>query len=228
MKNLTTKLDSVREAFASVFKKRKTRIIDSLPALEEFTATRAAFIAQKTLYGYTKTRMGTSFPEMFRDPMIIHSLNIAKMHHFAECLSDLCVFVTGQVLAGEGFSDPTRRALAVRLYDLGLDANLEHTVDEFDPADARKRFEQRVNFVDWSGTFDIRDAFTHSQQSIIRWAPIADELKALDRDIVENSVRFAWIEVRQQFDKVLRLEPTRGDIMKADLVSRAPAPQAGC
>jgi len=228
MNNPTTILDSVRDAFVSVFRKRKTRIIDSLAALEEFTATRAAFIAQKTLYGYTKTRMGTRFPEMFRDPNIIHSVNIAKMHHFAECLSDLCLFVTGQVLAGEGFSDTDRRALALRLYNLGLETNLEHTVEEFDPADARKRFEQRVNFVDWSGDFDIRDIFTHSQQSIIRWAPIAEELKALDRDVVENSVRFAWIEVRQQFDKLLRREATRDDIAKVDLLSPTPAPPAGC
>lgn len=228
MTKLTTILDAVREAFASVFKKRKTRIIDSLARLEDFTATRAAFIAQKTLYGYTKARMGTRFPEMFRDPAIIHSVNIAKMHHFAECLSDLCVFIAAHTLVGERFTDPARRALAIRLYDHGLATNMEHTVEEFDPADARKRFEQRVNFVDWSGSFDIRDVFTHSQQSIIRWAPIAEELKALDRDIVENSVKFAWIEVRRQFEKSLRAEQTRDDIANADLVSRAPAPQAGC
>ena len=227
MNKTATILDSVRQAFGSVYKKRKTRIIDSLPALEDFTATRAAFIAQKTLYGYTKTRMGTRFPEMFRDPAIIHSVNIAKMHHFTECLSDLCVFVTAHTLGGERFTDPARRALAVRLYDLGLTANMEHTVDEFDPTDARKRFKQRVNFIDWSGSFDIRDVFTHSQQSIIRWAPIADELKALDRDVVENSVKFAWIEVRRQFEKLLRLEPVRDDIWNADLISRPPAPPAG-
>jgi len=228
MRRVVEQMRLLKEAFLSIRPMRKIRKIDSLDELVKFCATRAAFISQKTLFGYVKTRMGTRYPEMFRDPAIIHSVNIAKMHHFAECLSDLCVFVTGQILAGEGISDSTRRALALRLYDLGLEANLEHTVEEFDPADARKRFEQRVNFVDWSGAFDIRDIFTHSQQSLIRWAPIADELKAFDREIVENSVRFAWIEVRQQFDKLLRLEATRSDIAKADLLSPAPAPPAGC
>ena len=33
----------------------------------------------------------------------------------------------------------------------------------------------------------------------MRWAPVKDELKELDEEIVRNSVRFRWQEVRRDF-----------------------------
>jgi len=217
MRRVGELIQPLKEAFLSIRPIRKTRKIDSLDELVNFGSTRAAFISQKTLFGYVKTRMGTRYPEMFRDPAIIHSVNIAKMHHFAACLSDLCVFVTAHALAGEGFSDETRRRLALAIYDHGIAENLETSVEEFDPAEAREQFRQRIAFIDWSGSFDIRDVFTHSPQSILRWAPIAEELKAFDREIVENSVRFAWIDVRKQFEKHFVAEAARADIHGAAL-----------
>ena len=74
--------------------------VDSVAALEEFLASRSAYVAQKTLYGYVKTRMGTRFAIMFDDKQIIASLNIARFHVFAACLSDLTVYAVAVALHG--------------------------------------------------------------------------------------------------------------------------------
>ena len=206
------RLRLIIDAFRSIRPRRKTEKIDSLAALKRFTATRAAFIAQRTLYGYVKTRMGTQYPEMFRNPQIIQSLNIAKMHYFAACLSDLAVFVTAHALADARFHDTTRRALAAHLFDYGLDENLAAATEEFDPEAARHGFRQRAAFIDWSGRFNVKDAFTHSPEAIMRWAPISDELKQYDYEIDENSVRFSWIDIRDQFEKHFIAEAAHADI----------------
>jgi hypothetical protein len=46
---------------------------------------------------------------------------------------------------------------------------------------------------------DKEAAFTESPKSVIKWAPIADEMKRLDEEIVLNSVRFHWQEIRRAF-----------------------------
>jgi len=217
MRRVVEQMRLLKEAFLSIRPMRKIRKIDSLDELVKFCATRAAFISQKTLFGYVKTRMGTRYPEMFRDPAIIHSVNIAKMHHFAACLSDLTVFLAAHALDDDGFDDEARRRLATYMFEHGIAGNLETSVDEFDPDAAREAFRQRLSFLDWSGSFDIRDVFTQSPQSIIRWAPIAEELKAFDKEIVENSVRFAWIDVRKQFEKHFVADAARADIHTAAL-----------
>ena len=42
--------------------------LDTVAALERFVGERAAFVAQTSLYGYLKTRMGMKFPRYFEDP----------------------------------------------------------------------------------------------------------------------------------------------------------------
>ena len=73
--------------------RRRSFPIESLESASEFAATRAAFVAQKTMFGYVKTRMGTSYPEMFRDDVMVSSLKIATLYHYSACLSDLMLYV---------------------------------------------------------------------------------------------------------------------------------------
>ena len=46
-------------------------------------------------------------------------------------------------------------------------------------------------------------AFTESPAGLVRWAPVMDELKELDEEIVRNSIRFRWQEVRREFARHL-------------------------
>jgi hypothetical protein len=46
-------------------------------------------------------------------------------------------------------------------------------------------------------------AFQGSLSALVEWAPIADELKIQDVDVVKNSMRFKWKKVRDQFETLL-------------------------
>lgn len=177
--------------------------LDSVSGLSRFVSTRSAFIAQKTLYGYLKTRMGTRYPSMFEDDVFITSINIAKMHVFAACLSDLALFAVRRALHDADLGDDLRRRLALHCYRRGLADNAEQgaQAEGFSPAEVEAAFRRRLAFFDWSDGVSDPDVFAESPAALVHWAPIAPELKKYDEEIVKNSIRFAWRDIRSQFDK---------------------------
>jgi len=193
--------------FASGFNfRRHSGPLDSFETIEEFVITRSAFIAQKTLFGYVKTRMGTKYPEMFRDDNIIQSVNIAKMHVFDACLSDFCIWAVSTAFTPTGMDDSRLCETARTIFANGLAQNTDPSVGDFSAADAIRAFDARLDETDWRGAAASRDNFTKSPRAVVKWAPIADELKKYDVEYVENSVKFAWANIRRQFEKRLEMD----------------------
>ena len=168
------------------------------PSCRTFVGTRSVYIAQKTLYGYVKARMGISYPRMFDNKSFIHSLNIAKQYVFAACLSDLTVYAVGMALHEQPVDNAAREDLARRCYVTELSKNTGDAPAQFVAPDCIDEFARRLTAIDWQHA-QGPDVFSRSPQALVRWAPIADVLKDFDRTIAENSVRFAWAEIRRQF-----------------------------
>ena len=185
--------------------RRRSFPIESLESASEFGATRAAFVAQKTMFGYVKTRMGTSYPEMFRDDVMVSSLKIATLYHYSACLSDLMIYIF-RTLSSE-YRVPIDKCIAEASagYRKGLTSNLGPDDEIFNLEDACISFRRRLESAQWDEPFETFDVFSRSPKSLVRWAPIADEFKNLDQDIAENSVTFTWIEIRREFNDLLNL-----------------------
>ena len=64
--------------------------------------------------------------------------------------------------------------------------------------DAKKNFNQRLQGINWD-TYLNDLPFNPSALSLYKWAPIAEELKTLDRKIVLNSVILKWDVVKKEF-----------------------------
>lgn len=193
-------VDGVRRAASGLLRNRtETAPIDSLSKFEDFVASRSAFIGQKTLYGYVKTRMGIRYPAMFEDPQIIASLNIAKMYVFAGCLSDLTIYAVGELLKEQPVGDDERNEFARRCYETGLRENAAAAPEEFSAEQCIDEFNRRLESTDWRTGALQPENFTASPKALYRWAPIADQLKRYDVEIVENSIKYAWRGIREQF-----------------------------
>lgn len=203
--------------FASGFNfRRHFGVINSVGTIEEFVITRSAFIAQKTLFGYVKTRMGTKYPEMFRDDNIIGSVNIAKMHVFDACLSDFCIWAVATAFTHIEIDDSRRAGIARGIFKEGLAQNQDPSVQAFSQSDAIANFETRLAATDWVGDAVTRAQFTESPKAVVKWAPIADQLKRYDVEYVENSVKFAWNNIRRQFEKRLDADALAGHMADTD------------
>lgn len=150
-----------------------------------------------TLYGYLRTRAGTRFPELFDNDAFLVSLNIAKWHVWLACLADLAVHA-GTVLRRNRIAADDAGALIERLVDGILD-------ETGIPADAgpeyaahAQRVRARLALCGWSAQADDEAAFAESPTALVYWAPVVDDLKALDEEIVRNSMRYRWHEIRRE------------------------------
>lgn len=171
-------------------------------ALADFIDSRASHVAQTALYGYLKTRAGTRFPELFESDAFVESINHAKWQVWAAALADLAVF-TGGLITRRAEVESDIGVLMTRM----VDGILERTGTPPDSgphfAEAVADLRARIGTCDWNALADDDSAFTQSPDALVQWAPIIEELKNLDADIVRNSVRFRWIEVRRELRAVL-------------------------
>jgi hypothetical protein len=193
----------LRGAAGLLWTRRAAAPIASVAALQDFVVTRATYLAQKTLYGYVKTRMGIRYPAMFEDKNIVASLNIAKLHVFAACLSDLTVYAVATALHGRPVGNDTRQDMARRCYAAGLRETVAGAPAEFPAQDCIDEFDRRLAETDWQRGALQPENFTRSPRALMRWAPIADKMKNFDSEIIENSVKYAWRDIREQFNKRL-------------------------
>ena len=217
MSGIVGRLGVAWRAFAARFSTRGNEgPIDSVDKLFDFAATRSAFVAQKKLYGYVKTRMGTRYVSMFEDETFIASINIAKMHVFAACLSDLTVFCVARAASLGGLAADERDAMARECYRRGIApyADQAPTPDAADEWVAA--FDKRVGDVHWDNAAATGEVFELSPKALLRWAPIAPEHKKYDAEIVRNSIRFAWNEVRMDYRARLDADALRGSLQPRD------------
>ena len=174
--------------------------ISDLNELENFIQTKSAWVSQVTLYGYLKTRMGTRYVLHFENDEFMGSVNLAKWNIYAVALQDLTFFTFSFLKANYNYSD-TKKAKDIFLKILDDETTNKMPLDII--KEAKKNFEERLSKINWDDHYNSLP-FNLSALSLYKWAPIADELKTLDRKIVLNSVILKWDIVKKEFEERLK------------------------
>ena len=171
--------------------------ISNLDDLENFIQTKSAWVSQVTLYSYLKTRMGTRYVLHFENDEFMKSVNKAKWNIYAVALQDL-TFFTFSYLVDQFNLEKTNNAKEIFFKILDDETTNKMPLDIIEKA--KKDFEERLQKISWENYF--RDIpFNLSALSLYEWAPIAEELKTLDRKIVLNSVILKWDVVKKEFSE---------------------------
>ena len=200
------------EGKLSVFKKHPPILTGD--DFGEFLATRASFIAQKTLYGYLKTRMGMQFPKMFEDDVFIESINIAKWNLYAACISDLAIYMAANFYSEQSDKKPAQKMADFWFHHV-IDDRFENGEFKGSTKVFKKEFKERLKDIDWDEASIGEGAFKASPDALIKWAPIDQTLKSFDEPVVRNSIRFQWQAIRREFNKLLDREALRQDLKLA-------------
>jgi len=205
---LSKAYDALRNVFA--VRRRRARPVVDRAGLRQFLETRASYVAQMSLYGYLRTRAGMRYPELFEEDVFVASVNIAKWQIWLACLSDLAVYAGFLILHRTNAPVDQVRELMRRALDEALAATgiPEEAGPEF--ASHADRVRARLAHCDWREIGDDASAFSESPDALVHWAPVVDELKALDTEIVRNSIRFRWQEVRRDLRRDLRADEVLG------------------
>ena len=175
--------------------------ISNLDELETFIQTKSAWVSQVTLYGYLKTRMGTRYVLHFENDTFMKSVNLAKWNVYAVALQDLTCFIFSHLKANFNYLD-TDKAKEIFLKILDDEITNKMPVDIIEGA--KKNFDERLQNIDWDNYYSDLP-FNPSALSLYKWAPIAEDLKILDRKIVLNSVILKWDVVKKEFKERIKL-----------------------
>ena len=174
--------------------------ISNLDELENFIQSKSAWVTQVTLYGYLKTRMGTRYVLHFENDKFMGSVNLAKWNIYAVALQDL-IFFTFSYLKGNLNYHEVDKAKEIFLKILDDETTNKMPLDIIE--ESKKSFDQRLVNINWDNYYNDLP-FNPSALSLYKWAPIADELKTLDRKIVLNSVILKWDVVKKEFNERIK------------------------
>ena len=174
--------------------------ISNLDELEDFIQSKSAWVTQVTLYGYLKTRMGTRYVLHFENDEFMKSVNLAKWNIYAISLQDLTFFSFSYLKTNLNYQGVEN---AKEVFSKILDSESANKMPLDIIEGARNNFDERLQKINWDNYCNDLP-FNSSALSLYKWAPIADELKKLDRKIVLNSVILKWDIIKKEFSERVR------------------------
>ena len=180
--------------FKAFIPKKKIKNYDEL---EHFIQTKSAWVTQVTLYSYLKTRMGTRYVLHFDNDEFMQSVNKAKWNIYSVSLQDLTLYTFSYLKVYFNLKE-TNKAKEIFLKILDDETTNNMPLDTIEVA--KKDFNERFKSIDWD-KYHSDLPFNSSALSLYKWAPIAEELKKLDRKIVLNSVILKWNVIKKEFEE---------------------------
>ena len=175
--------------------------ISNLDELESFIQSKSAWVTQVTLYGYLKTRMGTRYVLHFENDKFMESVNLAKWNMYAVALQDLIFYSFSYLKINLNYNQVHK---AEEIFFKILDDEITNKMPLDIIEEAKKNFKDRLNNINWDIYYSDLP-FNPSALSLFKWAPIAEELKTLDRKIVLNSVILKWNIVKKEFEERIKI-----------------------
>ena len=175
--------------------------IKNFDDLKNFISKKSAYVSQFTLYGYLRTRMGgINFYKSLNDLPFNTSVNIARWNIFLVAVQDLLLFTFSYIYNKQDRSVITNvneffKKILEEQEPFGLSVELKNK--------SIQEFEERIKKVNWHICYKIKP-FDKSCEALFTWAPIADQLKDLDKEIVINSMDVQWQNVMIDFVKLLQ------------------------
>ena len=184
--------------FKGVIPKKKIKNTEDLTL---FIQTKSAWISQVTLYNYLKTRMGTKWVLHFDDEIFLASINKAKWNIYSIALQDLTFYSFSYLSVFCNYQDMHK---ANNIYDEILTKEISNGMPEEVILKAKEKFTERLKKIDWNTHYKSWP-FNESALTLYEWAPVAEELKSLDRKIVLNSMILKWDNIKDEFVKLINI-----------------------
>jgi len=173
--------------------------INSKKDLQKFIQQRSAHVTQTTLYGYLKTRIGVKFTAMVEDDVFSKSINIAKWNIYMTAIADCAFYVFSYLIAEKNLKENDCKEIYLDIIENEKENGLTDEIYQRAKQEFLNRYD-KINF----NKYYLENPFKESCLALYNWAPIADELKILDKEIVLNSMRLKWNLKIDEFKKLTK------------------------
>ena len=180
--------------------------IDEIESLMSFVSSRSSYIAQVSLYGYLKARAGTRYVSLIKDPLFASSMKTARNRIFLACLMDLTLHVLKTIHTQKHDNFQNLDPLALHFFTQTLAKAPLEVFESLEREEVILEFEKHLSRNNWTDTDDFHESFSGSRSALLKWAPVVEEFKIQDEEIVSNSIHFKWLRVCQEFEKLIDFE----------------------
>ena len=184
--------------FKAFLPKKKIKNINDL---KSFIQKKSAWVSQVTLYSYLKTRMGTKYVLHFDNEELMSSINKAKWNIYSIALQDLTFYTLSYLNVYYNYNETFK---ANEIYEKIINNEITNGMPEEVALKGKEKFKERLQKINWKEYYKSWP-FNESALALYEWAPIAEELKTLDRKIVLNSMILKWENIQNEFIKLIRL-----------------------
>jgi len=174
--------------------------IKNIEDLKEFIQKKSSWISQVTLYSYLKTRMGTKYVLHFDDEIFLSSINKAKWNIYSIALQDLTFYTLSYLNVYYNYNETSK---ASEIYEEIINNEITNGMPEEVALKGKEKFKERLQKINWKEYYKSWP-FNESALALYEWAPIAEELKTLDRKIVLNSMILKWENIQEEFIKLIK------------------------
>lgn len=179
---------------------RKPPPIATLPALEDFLDSRAAFLVQKCLFEYCRARAGLMWQKLFKEEAFRAAVERARWQNYPIGLETVTLMAE-QALRPHAGAD----AAAMRQ---GLAAAAGNVTSRypvpagFEPefwAEARRRIAGRIDRAGLAAPLPVKDLPTPTAEEFFANMPIHASLRGGDFVLVRNNLRFNLCRAHEEF-----------------------------
>lgn len=158
--------------------------------LADFLAAQTAYVAQRSVIEYCKARTGLNWEKLSLEPTFLDRLEVCRWEAYAIVLAEVAELALIR-LRRDGAADP--EAYLPGLVAAAQSALLRHPVPSHRTswADAAAALEQHLARAVLAAPRPVHLIGLHSADAIFDLLPIHASLRPEDREMFQNSVRFA-------------------------------------
>jgi len=179
---------------------RRARIVDA-DGLADFLAGRTAFVSQKSALDYCRARAGIGWTQLFREDEFGRAIERCRWESYAAVLADVgeVALIYLRHCGGEGPDIATGLGRAVRA------ALVRHPVPghRADWSEACDTAQARLHRALLAPPRPVHRVGSSSARKVFDVLPIHTNLKAHDREMVVNNVRFLLCRVYADMEREL-------------------------
>ena len=136
---------------------------------------------------------------MVEDEVFSKSINIAKWNIYMIAIADCAFYTFSYLISEKNLKENDCKEIYL---DIVEKEKVNGLSDEI-YFKAKKEFLNRYEKIDFKKYY-LDNPFKESCLALYNWAPIADELKTLDKEIVLNSMRLKWNLKIDEFKKLTK------------------------
>jgi len=136
---------------------------------------------------------------MFEDEVFLKSINLAKWNIYMAALTDCTFYVFSYLIDKKNLKQNDALEIFIEIIENEKSNGLEIKLFE----NTKLEFNRRLKEVDWK-TYYQDNPFKNSGLSLLKWSPIAENLKVFDKEIVLNSIKLKWNLVENEFKNLTK------------------------